>query len=70
MTQKTNYYLSGFVIVLFLVLGYFLAATDFKSDTLVGTPRTILIVLSFLYAAFRTFRLVKMIQKDRNDPNN
>ena len=67
MIGHVNTILSGFIIVLCLVFAYFIAFTDLMEDTLQGTKRTIFIAVMVGYAAFRTYRLIRTLQLQKNE---
>jgi hypothetical protein len=51
------------MVVIVLLLGCLVAFTDFMSDRLFGGKRTFFIVLMFVYAFYRSFRIYQMTQK-------
>lgn len=55
--------LTGFVVIICLVLVYFLSFTELMIDNLYGNKRIIFIVLLIAYAGFRSFRLYTMYTK-------
>lgn len=50
-----------------LVFAYFLLFTDFKSDVIYGTKRTILSITFILYGAFRIFRAYKLYKTNHDE---
>lgn len=67
MIQNVNNVFACFIIVICLVFAYFMAFTDFRSEQLQGTPRHIFVGLMLLYAAYRTYRLVKAFRNQSNE---
>jgi len=61
-----NLSIASVSILMCLVFAYFLLFTDFKSDTIYGTKRTILSITFILYGAFRLYRAYKLF-KTSND---
>ena len=55
--------LSSTTIIICLVLVYYLSATELFSDRLVGTKRTILIVMLSVYAVFRIYKVYRLFKK-------
>jgi hypothetical protein len=68
MIRNVNTVFACFVIVLCLVLAYFAAFTDFQPESLQGNKRSIFVGLMLAYAAYRTYRLVKVF-KDQTKEN-
>jgi cytochrome c biogenesis protein CcdA len=67
MYKNITHIVAGFMIVMCLVMCYYLAFTDFLVDKLYGTKRQIFIVLLVLYGAYRSYRLVATIKKEREE---
>jgi len=58
-----NIVLTGFIILMCLVLTYFLLFTELMADGLTGNRRLILVLILMAYALFRGYRLYKMMKK-------
>lgn len=59
--------ISGFSILMCLVLAYFLLFTELLADGMSNNKRTILVVILIAYAVFRSFRLYAMMtSKNKN----
>lgn len=61
-----NYIFTAFAVVMCAVLAYFLMFTD-MFNKMSATQRQVLTAVLVLYAAFRTFRLVKSIQQEKSN---
>jgi hypothetical protein len=69
MIPNTNIVFAGFIIIICLVFAYFAAFTDLWNDKLQGNTRIIFVGMMLLYAAFRSYRLVRTF-KEQNRKNN
>lgn len=59
--------ISGFSILMCLVLAYFLTFTDLLAEGMTNNKRIILVVILIAYAIFRSFRLYAMMtNKNKN----
>lgn len=59
--------ISGFSILMCLVLAYFLTFTDLLEEGMSNNKRIILVVILIAYAIFRSFRLyAMMVNKNKN----
>jgi len=62
-----NLSIASVSILMCLVFAYFLLFTDFKSDVIYGTKRTILSITFILYGAFRIFRAYKLYKTNHDE---
>jgi hypothetical protein len=62
--------MTGFIILMSLVLAYFIQFTDLMGDRMTDNKKIILVIILVSYAIYRSFRLYKMmINNKRNDEN-
>jgi hypothetical protein len=69
MLKSVSHILSGFIVVLCLVMAGFFLFTDLMIDKLYGTRRNILTGVMLLYAVFRFFRIKNALNKENNENN-
>jgi hypothetical protein len=55
--------ISGFSILMCLVLAYFLLFTELLAEGMSGNKKIILVIILISYAIFRSFRLYAMMNK-------
>ena len=55
---------TGFIVIMCLVMVYFMLFTDLMIETMNGTKRIAFIVVMLIYAAFRSYRLYKLLQNN------
>lgn len=58
-----NTTLSVFTLLICISFAFYLLMTDFLQPNLSGTRRTILIIILFIYALIRSFRIYKQVKK-------
>jgi hypothetical protein len=58
--------ISGFSILMCLVLAYFLLFTELLAEGMSGNKKIILVIILIGYAIFRSFRLYAMMNKNKN----
>jgi len=62
-----NLSIASVSILICLVFAYFLLFTDFKSDVIYGTKRTVLSITFILYGTFRIFRAYKLFKTNHDE---
>jgi len=62
-----NLSIASVSILMCLVFAYFLLFTDFKSDVIYGTKRTILSITFIIYGAFSIFRAYKLYKTNHDE---
>jgi hypothetical protein len=67
MIQNVNTVFTLFIIAVCLVFAYFIAFTDLMADKMQGNSRHIFVGVMLSYAAFRSYRLVKMFKEKNNE---
>ncbi len=67
MFGNINTVFSAFIIVVCLIFSWFLLTTDILKPQMVGTKRTIFVVILLIYAAYRGFRLYKDFKASRHE---
>jgi uncharacterized membrane protein len=65
MGNSLNIVLSSFIILACLVFIYFVQFTDILDDNIQANEKMIFVVLMSIYAAFRSYRLYKLIQSSK-----
>jgi hypothetical protein len=69
MFKSISQILSGFIVILCLILAGFFLFSDLMIDRLYGTRRNILSGVLLLYAVFRFFRIKNEWNKEKNEQN-
>ncbi len=67
MFKNVNFFISGFMVIMCLILSYYLIFTDLKMDTLNGFKRQMCIAILLLYGFYRGFRLYTLIKNSKKE---
>lgn len=65
MFKNASIYIAGFMVAIFLVMGFYFMFTDVMIDKLNGAKRHLFIGILFLYGIFRGYRVYSQYKQTR-----